>query len=489
MNSVGSNRWKWWRRVALATLTAGGFAAAASGQEAPTTRTPTVSAAPCDASLRPHYHPPFIRWTEDWTFLHCGQLRSDRWDKLKYIPLSTNPETYISFGGEARGIYEAYQNQYWGVGPQDNNGWLLQDYLLHSDLHFTEHTRLFAELQSALESGRTGRPRPYDRDTLDLHQAFVDLPLSQQDKPVTLRIGRQELEYGSGRLVDARFGLNSRISWDGFKLTLNPSKNHIEAFATRPTLNKPGIFDDTPDSKTMFWGFYATRNWSSTILSDVYYLGYDTKSWTFASGTGHFQPQTLGTRSAGTVGHLDFNNETNIQVGRFGDRDVLAWSVSLLHGYTFSSTKLKPRIAFRTDVTSGDHGNPNHALGSFFPLYASGKYFEEADLNGPVDTIDIIPSVDLHPTKSLIVTPIYGVFWRESTSDGLYGYIGNLYKPGNLSSARLIGQNAELDVNYLIAPHTIIRGVYQHFASGAFLHQTPPGKSVNYGTVWVVYHF
>jgi hypothetical protein len=104
-----------------------------------------------------------------------------------------------------------------------------------------------------------------------LHQAFVDLPLSQQDKPATLRIGRQELEYGSGRLVDARFGLNSRISWDGFKLTLDPGKNHIEAFATRPTLNKPDIFDDTPDSKTMFWGIYATRNWSSKILSDVYY--------------------------------------------------------------------------------------------------------------------------------------------------------------------------------------------------------------------------
>ena len=34
--------------------------------------------------------------------------------------------------------------------------------------------------------------------------------------------------------------------------------------------------------------------------------------------------------------------------------------------------------------------------------------------------------------------------------------------------------------NYVIAPHTIIRGVYQHFPSGAFLHQTP---------VWVVYHF
>ncbi len=43
--------------------------------------------------------------------------------------------------------------------------------------------------------------------------------------------------------------------------------------------------------------------------------------------------------------------------------------------------------------------------------------------------------------------------------------------------------------NYLIAPHTIIRRVNRTSRRGAFLHQTPRGKSVNYGTVWVVYHF
>jgi hypothetical protein len=465
--------------------------------QTPTNQTPLTAdtrretAIPCATAPRPQLHPPFTRWMEDWSFLRdrSKYYCRDRWDKIKYIALGTNPERYLSIGGQARGWYEAYQNQYWGSGPQDNNGWLNQDYLIHGDLHFTKTVRLFTEFQSALERGRTGGPRPYDRDALDLHQAFFDVPLTSQGNLLTLRIGRQELEYGSGRLVTARYGLNSRISWDGFKVTAEPGKNHIEAFATRPTLNNAGIFDDVPDSKTMFWGLYATHTFSPKLLADAYYFGWDTKSWTFASGTAHFQPQTLGSRVAGTAGHLDFNNEANIQVGHFGNRNVLAWSASLLHGYTFASTKLSPRLALRADVTSGDRGNPNHALGSFYPLYASGKYFEEADLNGPVNTVDLIPSVDLHASKSVTITPIYGAFWRESTADGLYGYIGQLYRPGNESAARFIGQLGEVDVNYLATSHTTIRGVYEHFAVGEFLRQSPPGKSVNYGTVWVVYHF
>lgn len=443
---------------------------------------------PCNASMRPQYHPPFIRWTEDWSFLRCKQLRSDRWDRLKYVPLGHNESRYLSIGAEARGIYEAYQNQYWGDGPQDNNGWLLQNYLLHADVHFDSRVRLFGELQSTLANGRTGGPRPYDEDKLDLHQAFVDYGLPTRYRS-TLRIGRQELQYDSGRLVDARFGLNTRLSYDGFKTITQVGKTNVEAFAVRPTLQRTGIFDDTPNSKEIFWGLYATRPLTPSLMLDLYYLGFDTKAWTFSSGTGHFQPHTLGTRFSGRLGAFDFNNEANIQVGTFGEREVRAWSVSLLHGYTFENTKASPRVSLRADVTSGDRGLQGHALGSFFPLFASGKYFEEADLNGPVNTIDVIPSVDLHASRTWTVTPIYGVFWRESIRDGLYGYAGNLYKTGDRSSARLIGQNFEIDVTHVIAPHTILRGVYQHFAAGSFLMETPPGKDVNYGTVWVVYHF
>jgi hypothetical protein len=77
----------------------------------------------------------------------------------------------------------------------------------------------------------------------------------------------------------------------------------------------------------------------------------------------------------------------------------------------------------------------------------------------------------------------------ESIHDGVYGFAGNLDKPGNQTRARRIGQQAEIDFNYIIAPHTLARVVYQHFFSGEFLKQTPPGQDVNYVTVWFDHHF
>jgi hypothetical protein len=52
---------------------------------------------------------------------------------------------------------------------------LLQRYLFHADYHLAECLRVFGQLQSSLEGGRPGGPRPPDRDAIDIHQLFADL--------------------------------------------------------------------------------------------------------------------------------------------------------------------------------------------------------------------------------------------------------------------------------------------------------------------------
>ncbi|MGH9630016.1 MAG: alginate export family protein [Bryobacteraceae bacterium] len=52
---------------------------------------------------------------------------------------------------------------------------------------------------------RKGGPRPADEDHLDVHQAFVDAGLWQSGSgSLTLRLGRQEMAFGSLRLVSFR---------------------------------------------------------------------------------------------------------------------------------------------------------------------------------------------------------------------------------------------------------------------------------------------
>src|SRR6058998_3604604 len=91
---------------------------------------------------------------------------------------------FISFGasypyvnaGEARPPYKflRYDEDY-SSNPNADNAYLLQRYLFHADYHPTECLRVFGELQSSLEGGRPGGPRPPDRDAIDIHQLFADL--------------------------------------------------------------------------------------------------------------------------------------------------------------------------------------------------------------------------------------------------------------------------------------------------------------------------
>ena len=128
--------------------------------------------APADPDERPTYQQ--YRYDEDWSVLKDAPRHRDAWDGVKNVPLNDDG-WYLSAGGEARWRYERVRDPGFGSQPDDPSGYMLQRYLLHTDWHFGANARAFVEIQSGLEAGRTGGPRPTDENTLDLHQGFLDL--------------------------------------------------------------------------------------------------------------------------------------------------------------------------------------------------------------------------------------------------------------------------------------------------------------------------
>lgn len=207
---------------------------------------------------RPVYVP-LDRGEENWSFLKNQELPTDPWDPLKYVALRKAPGWYLTLAGEERSFYELYRNYNWGAGPQDGNGYYLNRILGSADFHLGSSTRFFFELKSSLEFGRTGGPRPVqDEDKLDINQLFIEFhPPSHGDRPrASLKIGRQDLQYGEGILLDVR-DLNVRQSFDGIKLILRPKDWQVDLFAMRPALSNPGLFDDYPDHAQTLWGVYG----------------------------------------------------------------------------------------------------------------------------------------------------------------------------------------------------------------------------------------
>jgi len=79
------------------------------------------------------------------------------------------------------------------------------------------------------------------------------------------------------------------------------------------------------------------------------------------------------------------------------------------------------------------------------------------------------------------------MFWRESRRDGIYHSALTLLRSGQKSESRLIGHQAEVQMEWWIARHLSLTVNYTHFFSGSFLKDTGPAHDVDYATAWVAY--
>jgi hypothetical protein len=438
--------------------------------------------------------PPFkqLRYDESYTYLRDSTRRTDWLDVIKYISFTTNSQAYLTLGGEIRERYESFQNNQWGRGPEDENGYWLQRYMLHADAHFGDYFRVFTQFKSGLENGRNGGPRPTDRDDFDLNQAFFDLHVpGLKLESLTLRAGRQELAYGSSRLVSAREGPNVRLSFDGVKSILKVSDWQLDAFVVKPVRTKVGVFDDDPDPNQTLWGIYAVAPvlWLPGGHADFYYLGLDRDDAHFDQGTADEQRHSFGTRVWGRKAGWDYNVELVYQFGSFGHGNIDAWTAASDLGFTFENALFKPRLGLKANATSGD-ANPNGSdLQTFNPLFPRGAYFGEPALIGPANHMDIHPQLDLLLRRNLTLTFDWDWFWRESTRDGVYGPAVNVIQSGDTSDARYVGNQAEAMLEWRLGRHFTLTADYAHFFAGDFLKETTPGKDVDYVSAWVTFRF
>jgi hypothetical protein len=429
---------------------------------------------------------------EDWSFLKDPSLRQDLWDPLKYISLGPDG-WYLSIGGGTRQALEQVGNDNWGKQNYTNT-FFLERYVLHTDWHLGKHFRTYLELKSDWESFRQGGPRPIDEKKLDFEAAFVELRTGEGDHWIALEAGRQELNYGSGRLVSVREGPNVRQSFDGARLKTRYGPWRVDLWAVKPDLDKPGFFDNVPDHRTVFWGVYATRPWRRRVSFDSYYLGLDRKSFTYNRGTAQEIRENLGARlwrpPATQESDWDFDYEAVWQFGSFGADGIRAWTVASDTGYSFLATPLKPRISVKADISSGDDPR-SHSLGTFSPIFPIGNYFGVlADTGpGPVNFIDVHPKLQTNLPRGVSISTDVVVQWRESLTDGVYAVPGFLLVPTGNSRARFVGYRPGVEVRWQIDRHAWLQADYGVFFAGDFLKQASPGKNINYTEFWAGYKF
>lgn len=431
-------------------------------------------------------YPKTLRFDEDYSYLADPSKRSDAWDPIKYIPVDGTGLVYLSLGGELRERYEHLKGYTYNPGTDDI---LLHRLMLSADVHAGSSFRAFVQLSNLMQAGRDGGSIATDENQFDIQQAFADVSTAlDEGARATLRGGRQEMIYGSGRLVAVREGPNARRSFEGGRAMYRSAGFDLDGFLVQPVLISPFAFDDKRDKGTTFWGLYGVARYAPAQGLDVYYLGIDADRAAYAAGRGSELRHTIGTRIWGAESGFDYNIETLYQFGEFRDLTISAWGASMDTGWTLASLPLSPRLGLKANIESGDRNRNDGKLGTFNPLFPNHAYFSEAAVGAPMNDIDIQPNITFRLAEGVTLRTAYDVFWRHSIEDAVY--TATLQPMPGIAGrgGRYVGNLVTTHLQWQVDRHVELNFDYTHFTPSGTLRDAHVDV-VDFGMASAAYKF
>lgn len=413
-------------------------------------------------------------------------------EKLKHLQYG-NSNSYVSFGGEVRLSYERTQDPLFGLIKGTDKIGLFRTYL-HADNHFGKKFRVYAEIASGIKKWGLIDPLPVQEDQLFMHQAFAEYNFSNNpNRKIIARVGRQELQVGSGRLLSARIGPNIRQSFDVARVIVTGfSKWNFNAFYGRPVFNQLGVFDNKilDERSPEFWNVATTRSFKN-FNTDIYYFGYHKTNVVFDQGIGNEMRHSIGGRIYSRK-TFDYDIEALYQFGKFGEATISAYTASAKIGYSFNKTTLKPRVGLMIDYISGDKNPTDKSLNTFNAMFPEGGYFAGVNALGPSNLFDIHPSIEYQLAESFRLSTGAAFVWRASLKDGLYnpgGFI--LVKDVGTNPERFVGTQFTQTARWEINRYFSILGIYAHFFAGDYIQQSanPARTSTDLFSILTTFQF
>lgn len=431
------------------------------------------------------FQPPFNEIS--FTYLDPIPFSERDWaEKLKRIPLGEH--WLFSTGGEFRWRYDSETNSRLSGA---NDTYDLYRTRLYADLWFEDVFRIYGEFYYGDVTNNDIPPYPRDVNLGDMQQLFADVKLFEHDGNLAyVRIGRQELYYGSQRLVSTNDWGNNRPRFQGVKGFYRSEKFDADLFVTQPVVVAPSRFDSV-DNNQIFSGLWLTWKPKKGTFIDAYYLNLDNTNPNVAQGqfrSGAFNVNTIGGRYYGRADSgLLWDLEGAVQFGSWADQAILAQMFSTYLGWYCKDVWATPALWVGYDYASGDP-DPNRTgqHRTFNQLFGFGHYY--------LGFVDFVARQNIHdftvqgyayPTNWITTGIQYHVFRLDSNKDALYpatpSGLSKQQFPGSLPRRDPTGRagddvGTEIDVlaNFHLTVRQDIFVSYSHFFPGAFVRATGP---------------
>ncbi len=442
-------------------------------------------------------YPPFAlqgpsSFNNDYRYLDNPEnTETDFFDVLKRM--HPTPDTMLTIGGQHS---VRYMNETDARLMKKNDDYALYRNRVYADFWYQDYFRFFGEVINAGSDGNTLPARAIDRNTADFLNLFVEVKTVEiAGTPVYVRAGRQELLYGSQRLVSTLDWAQTRRTFEGVKAYWHSDKVDVDAFWTHPVVIDDKQYDQQAGNVRFYGTWFQYRPKAGTVF-DLYYLGLenDTRAKTpFSSAAtaprGGQDIHTFGSRLAGNEGRLLYDFEGAVQRGQVNGKDLEAyfWTAGL--GWEFKCAPWRPQLWVVNDYASGTADPMGKKVQTFQQLFPFGHYYLGfVDAVGRQNINDLNVQLAAYPENWITLIAQFHHFTLAERRDFLYNAGGVTTRRSPTGAAgRDVGDELDLLVNLHLSQHSDLLFGYSKLFGGDFIKKT--GPNVDPELAYVMYNF
>jgi hypothetical protein len=432
----------------------------------------------------------FSFYNADWRYLdNLDNRTTDYFDFLKRIRF-LNDNFMFTTGGEFR--YRSNEEHDSRLSGK-NNVYDLTRTRIYGDLWFRDIARLYVEGINAQSFNQDLPPAPVDQYNPNFLNLFADLKVGTfKEQPIYFRAGRQELLYGSQRLISPLDWANTRRTFQGVKMFWQNAKWSADAFCVQPVVPSANSFASV-NYEQLFTGLWGSYRPQKGEVIDLYYLNLDDVSHIYSGQFGQkgaMNLSTVGSRWYGNKNNWLWDTEAMLQFGSYSNQGILAHSYTMGGGYNFGKLPFNPSLWVYYDNASGDPDPGNNSVHrTFNQLFPFGHYYMGmTDLVGRQNINDIHTEISFFPTKWITCWAQYHVLRLDSPKDALYNSAGVVERvdPTGKSGSD-VGEVFTGIINFTLDYHQNVFVQYSHLYAGDYLRKTgAPGSP---DLLWLMYNY
>jgi len=387
---------------------------------------------------------------------------------------------WLQVGGQVRGRFESPSGT--SLLNSSRDSYYLSRIRVDLGVKPFPWLRLFAEAQDARVGAYNTAPVPSTiYNPMDLRQGYVELAHEGRVSE-RFRAGRQELEFGGGRLISPSDWGMSR-SFDAIDVSVSGGPAKVDLFAGSPVLIDATRFDRHKPGEHLYGVYTSWANLLPSMTVEPYVLfktNVQIKSETGVPGDALVV--SPGARLTGKApGRLDYIVEVVVQRGSYSSDRISSHAASAVAGWTVSNAAWKPRLSAEYTYASGDAASKDGARNTFDPFYPGNhSYYGMIDQFCWKNLKNYRAGFDFVTFKKLKVRGDFNEFYLATVQDGLYSSSGSSIVLNRKATSSHLGWELNSVALYQWSKIWKFGGGLGHLWAGDFLKQSKYGLGYTY---------